>query len=92
MFRFVEELMKRTSLCSAINLALVCVIWAIIVVLPNLIVGQVLVWWINMLLVAVGLVAAGYVVQYALSPFVNRAVMGKAHREKLKSPDQETLR
>ena len=72
MFRFVEELMKRTSLCSAINL--------------------VLVWWINRLLVAVGLVAAGYVVQYALSPFVNRAVMGKAHREKLKSPDQETLR
>lgn len=74
--------MKRTSVCTIINLILVAVLWLLIVSLPNLLAGHVLAWWINLPLGLFGLLAAGYFVQYVVTPVVNRKVMGtKAGKE-----------
>ncbi len=72
--------MKKTTVCTIINLTLIGIVWLLIVGLPNLIVGRVLAWWINILLAVIGLITSGYFVQYILSPIVNRAVMGNRNK------------
>lgn len=79
--------MKRTTLCSVINLTLLGLVWGAIVSVPNLIAGRLLTWWINVLLVVFGLIVAGYLTQYVLSPVVNRTVMREKHHNEREPPD-----
>ena len=68
--------MKKTTLCSIINLSLVAFIWIGLVLVFCRFAGLVEIW----MLVLVGvcsLPVAGYLVQYFLSPIVNRVIVGK---------------
>ena len=68
--------MKKQTLCGIINLMLFAIVWFVMVALPNVLAGHILAWWINLILVLGTFVPAGYIVQYGLSGFVNRLIMG----------------
>ncbi len=67
--------MKKTSLCSTINIALIVMVWS------GLIFGALEVIGVSafkvIVVTVVSLPVSGYLVQYVLSPVVNRIVMGK---------------
>jgi hypothetical protein len=68
--------MKKTTVCNVANLVIVAILWCLFVVAPRLFFGVHLPLWANIFLVPIDLVIAGYIVQYLISPIVNRWIMG----------------
>lgn len=64
----------RVKLCTGINIVLILIIWSAVVLLPVLIWS--IPWWAILAIAVVGLVGAGYFVQYVCSPIVTRMVCG----------------
>lgn len=67
--------MKKTSICTAINLIVLALVWAGLVLGVHLLMDAELEWWANGLTIVGALIASGYLVQYVLSGFINRWVM-----------------
>lgn len=68
--------MKKTTICSLINVALVAVTWVGL----NLFTWHVLGWsalWQILLVAILACPVSGYFVQYAASPVVNRLIGGR---------------
>ena len=71
--------MKKTTLCSIINLTFLLLVWVGTILLAHRIFG----WAETWLLVVVAIIAlpfAGYFAQYLISPVVNRIIGGKVER------------
>lgn len=68
--------MKKTTICTIVNLLLLIVVWGGGIVFFRQIFGWNAIWKLGLVAV-VGLPIAGYFVQFFLSPVVNRLIGGK---------------
>jgi hypothetical protein len=70
--------MSKPTICTVLNLSILVLVWAGFVILPNCLLPDRLGILSNVVLVVIGLVASGYLVQHFIAGFINTAIYGKS--------------
>jgi hypothetical protein len=73
--------MKKTTLCSILNLVLLVSLWIGLIAGAYKLLQWLAIWQLGLVAV-VALPMSGYIVQYLLSPIVNRLIGGRLRRGK----------